>query len=156
MTDDDAERQKQFLKQLLRTQRDLRRAAEKLRPSTPEAVDQRWKEQQLRWAVEDELDREEEEAAATRRQQESAAPAIDPPSPEPELREAPEPVIRSAVLDVYKRTPEGQGPNVNDVISPVEELLKTRTYKTSGRRIRKIAEEAAFAKYRRKLGTHRS
>jgi hypothetical protein len=177
MTGDDTERRKQFLKLVLRNQLDMRRLGEKLRPSTPEAVDQRWKDQLQRWEVEDELYREAEEAAkrspqesaasppaidppqaeeaAKRSQQESAAspPAIDPP--EAELREAPEAEIRQAISDVYKSSPQGEGPNVNDVIEPVQVVLRKKGLKTSGRRIRGLAEDEQFVKYRRQPGTHR-
>jgi hypothetical protein len=96
MTGDDTERLKQFFKQQLRLLRGARRLAEKLRPSTPEAIDQRWQEQQLQWEAEDELDREEEAAAVKRRQQESVAP-VDPPAPEPELKEASDEETRQAI-----------------------------------------------------------
>jgi hypothetical protein len=155
MTDDDTERRNQLLKVRLRVSRALQRLGEKLRPSTPEASDQRWKNQQSRWAAEDELDREEEAAAAAaRRQQESAAPPVVDP-PEPELREAPEAEIKDAIKEVYSRTPEGRGPNVNEVIVPVQAVLKTKGFKTSGRRIREFAEDEQFTKYRGQPGVRR-
>ena len=169
MTGDDTERRKQFLKQQLRTQRDARRLGEKLRPSTPEAIDQRWKDQQLRWEAEDELDREEEAAAVKRRQQELRQEPANPPTPEqqpttadppplsvlePELSEASDAETGNAIKDVYDSFGKGKGPNVNEVIEPVQNLLKERGFKKSGRRIRELAGGKQYTEYRRPPGSH--
>jgi hypothetical protein len=145
MTDDDTERRKQFLKELSRTQWDLRRLGEKLRPSTPEAIDERWRDQQARWEIEDELDREEEAAAAKRRQQESAAsPAVDPPSPEPELTEATDEETRVALRTVYGNYARGAGPNLAEVVPLVQDVLKLARLKKSKEQIQDIAGETEF------------
>jgi hypothetical protein len=151
MTGDDTERRKQFLKQQLRMQRDLRRLGEKLRPSTPAAIDQRWKDQQLRWEAEDELDREEEEAAVKRRQQESVAP-VDPLPPESELKEASDEDTRDAIRTVYRGYPKGAGPNLADLVSPVQDVLKPAGLKKSKQRIQDIAGEKEFEGARGKPG----
>jgi hypothetical protein len=169
---DDTERRKQFLKQRLRMLRGARRLAEKLRPSTPEAIDQRWKDQQLRWEVEDELDREEEAAVVKRRQleaeaqQESAvndphspeAPqtADDPPPVESKLKEASDDETRAAVRAIYKPCSPGTGPSLSAIVPLTQDKLKSLGLRKSKQRIQDLAGEKEFDGVRAPQGKRRT
>ena len=127
MTKDDTEREKQkhYLKDQLRTNRAVRQYLEAARP--PKGLEAlrlpKWfTDPQLRWEAEQELDREEAEAATAAKRRQEPSPALPlsepiadpfpPLSPGSELHEASsEAEIHRAILDVYKRTPKGEGPN---------------------------------------------
>jgi hypothetical protein len=163
VTGDDTERRKQFLKQQLSMLRGARRLAEKLHPSAAEAVDQRWKEQQLRWEVEDELDREEEEAAVKRRQQEAEAQPesakVDPPSSE--LSDATDDEIRAVLRPIYRpflpgTEREGQGPNLADIYPLAVADLEKLGLAATSQRIQDIADEEEFKGTRGRPGKRRT
>jgi hypothetical protein len=93
------------------------------------------------------LDRTATAAAST------DAPAADVPAGITEtvrLRPAPETEVRSAILAEYDEAEKARRkpPNINEVQAPVQERLKAKGYRTSGRKIAKIASKEEFDNHR--------
>ena len=155
MTGDETEREKrkQYLKDLLRTQRAMRQHLKAVR--RPEWVRDFYRDADLRWEAEQELDREEAEAAVKRRQQEVEAP-VDPLSPKLELREAKDEEIRNAVRTVYGRYARGAGPNLADIYPLVRDELEKLGLTATKQRIQDIAAEKEFDGVRGQSGKRRT
>jgi hypothetical protein len=144
MTGDETEREKrkQYLKDLLRTRRVMRQHLESVR--RPQWFQDIYQDVELRGEAEQELEQEEAEAAAAKRRQQESVVPVDPPSPEPELKEASDEETRVALRIVYARYPDGEGPNLAEVVSLVQDVLKTTGLKKSKQRIQDIAQEKEF------------
>jgi hypothetical protein len=71
------------------------------------------------------------------------------------LKDAKPDAIREAVRTVYAPYPPGEGPNLNEVVTPVQHLLETSGRKASKTRIQEIAAEREFEGTRGEVGKHR-
>jgi hypothetical protein len=173
---------RESLKSWLRMLRDLRRLPFRHPPFGGVDPDERWRNTQERWEIEAELDREDEaEAAKSRQQKSSAAPQSAPEAEstmvgrmirvltahtptaivsesrdsKPKLRKATDEEVEEALLEVYEPLGEGNGPNVNEVVKPVQERLKTKGLKRSWDDIVDIAGREKFDKFRGRIGVRR-
>jgi hypothetical protein len=63
--------------------------------------------------------------------------------------------IRHALRTVYSSYAKGEGPNLNQIVPLVQELLKKEDYRASKQRIQEIAAEPEFADTRGEVGKHR-
>jgi hypothetical protein len=64
--------------------------------------------------------------------------------------------VRKALRSVYSQYAKRQGPNLNEVVAPVQELLVADGYKASKDRIQKIATESEFDEARAEVGKRRN
>ena len=81
----------------------------------------------------------------------------DAPQGEPP-KSAPSVDIHKAIAAVYDKTETAREkpPNVNEIIGPVQALLRAAGHDASGRQIQNLAREAQHSKRRGKVGkTHR-
>jgi hypothetical protein len=129
---------------LARTALQLRRFGERLRSMgyDPQEKAQRWRE-----AFEE---AEAEELCEQTGLRQDVTPPLS------ELREAPEAEVHKAILEVYARAQKGEGPNKNDIIVPVRELLGTRGFRTTGKHVKDLADDVRYDEYRRPSGKRRS
>lgn len=85
---------------------------------------------------------------------EDVAPGGVSDDPANGIREAPNAVVDKAIAQAYDNA-EAQGtkpPNVNEIIKPVQHILKARGYKKGGSRIRLLAGAPHHAQRRRLVG----
>jgi hypothetical protein len=152
----------EFRKQLARAALGMRRFSERLRASplgeqlrrlsSSPPVQQR-REEARRWQELIEEAEEEERREQSELRQEST---VVSPESGPELREASEEETRIAVRTVYARYPKGAGPNLNDIVPLVQDVLKSAGSKKSKPRIQQIAGGSEFAGARGPQGKRKS
>jgi hypothetical protein len=72
------------------------------------------------------------------------------------LKRASEQRIRNALDVVYSPFADGEGPNLNDVVTLVKDDLKQTDHRASKKQIQNIARDTRFACKRREVGKRRS
>jgi hypothetical protein len=87
----------------------------------------------------------------------AASSSLQSRSIRPKLKEAPleGSAIRKALRTVYSKYPKRQGPNINQIVPLVRDVLENDGYTASKARIQKIAAEPEFIDRRGEVGKHR-
>jgi hypothetical protein len=87
----------------------------------------------------------------------AASSSLQSRSIKPKLKEAPldGSAIRKALWTIYCQYPERQGPNLNQVVPLVQDILRNDGYKASKARIQEFAAEPEFNDRRGEVGKHR-
>jgi hypothetical protein len=152
MTGDETEREKrkQYLKDLLRTQRAMRQHLQAVR--RPQWLQDIYLDGDLRWEAERELDAEE--AAAQRRQLE--AEVQQEAAPDPKLRVATADEVRDVLRAINKRYTLGAAPNLAEIYPLARAELEKLGLTATKQFIQDIAAEKEFAEMRGQQGKRRT